>query len=274
MSVIFALCLLALGIGSGLMAGMLGVGGGMVIAPFLMALFQYYHIAPPDQVLHVAIATAMSTILFTSLSSMRAHHRKRAVRWSLVAQFVPGLLLGGLLSGGVLFRFINIAFLALIFSLFVAYSAWQMLSNRKPKPSRQLPHPLGIGVVGTIIGAISGLVGAGGGVMAVPFMVWANVPMINAVATSAAMGFPIALANSVGYIAGGTAISQSSPYLLGYIYWPSLLFLVSMSMTFAPIGAKLAHQLPVPKLKRIFGIMLLGISALMLHKALHLLHWV
>lgn len=268
MSIISAFMFLGLGVFGGFMAGLLGVGGGMILVPFITMILSWQKVIPPELSVHAAIATSMSMIMFTSLSSMRAHHKQGAVKWLVVFQLVPGILLGGLLAGGYLFSIINMAWLSLIFSGFVGYSAYSMFRNKKPKPTRELPGMPGMVVVGTGIGTVSGLVGAGGGFLSVPFMVWSNVPVRNAVATSAALGFPIAVANSVGYISSGIKEVGIQGGMLGYIYWPGLLLLISMSMLFAPIGAKYAHTLPVDKLKRIFALLLVSISLYMLYKAL------
>lgn len=268
MNLITILSLLALGCFSGFMAGLLGVGGGMIIVPFLTAIFALQTLVPAEYIVHSAIATAMATIVFTSLSSMRAHHKRGTVIWSIVLQFTPGIILGGLLSGTVIFRWLDTAWLSFIFSIFVFYSAYNMLLNKKPKPTRHLPGLVGMSVVGILIGLISGLVGAGGGFLSVPFMVWSNVPLKNAVSTSAAIGFPIAVANSIAYIIGGWSVVSVQDDMLGYVYWPALIVLISMSMLFAPLGAKYAHSLPVDKLKKVFAGLLFVIAALMLQKSL------
>lgn len=268
MDAVTIFCLLLLGCFSGLMAGLLGVGGGMIIVPFLTLIFTVQSLVTPEYIVHSSIATAMATIVFTSLSSMRAHHKRGTVNWSIVARLTPGIIIGGLLSGTVIFQWLDMAWLSLVFSLFVFYSAYNMLLNKKPKPSRQLPGFLGMGAVGIVIGLVSGLVGAGGGFLSVPFMVWSNVPLKNAVSTSAAIGFPIAVANSIAYIIGGWNLLGIQDGMIGYLYWPALLVLMSMSVLFAPLGAKLAHSLPVDKLKKIFAGLLFLIAALMLQKAL------
>lgn len=260
--------LLSLGVFGGFMAGLLGVGGGMILVPFLTMIFTAQHLVAPELTVHAAVATAMATIIFTSLSSMRAHHKKGAVLWPVVVKLVPGIILGGLLSGGILFAIINIAWLSLIFAIFVGYSGYSMLRDKKPKPSRLLPNWPGMTVAGTLIGAVSGLVGAGGGFLSVPFMVWSNVSVRNAVATSAALGFPIAIGNSIGYISSGIKEVGIQGGMLGYIYWPGLFVLITVSMLFAPVGAKYAHTLPIHKLKRIFALLLFAISAYMFYKAL------
>lgn len=266
MDPLFFVAYAVLGCVAGFAAGLLGIGGGMLLVPFLTALLTLQGL-PLDLVVHSAIATSMASILFTSLSSVRAHHQKGAVRWDLVKSFAPGILVGGLLAGGAVFSALKTGWLALIFAVFVGYSAVQMLANRKPKPSRQMPGALGTGAAGAGIGFLSGLVGAGGGFVSVPFMLWCNVVLHQAVATSAALGFPIALANTMGYIWSGMSIENLPPGMIGYIYWPALLVLVIFSVTLAPVGAKAAHALPVATLKRIFAFMLFGLAIYMLYKS-------
>ncbi|GAA4334120.1 sulfite exporter TauE/SafE family protein [Pigmentiphaga soli] len=266
MDPLFIVLLLLLGAATGFAAGLLGIGGGMIMVPFLTLAFTWQKL-DPELVVHAAIATSMATILFTSLSSVRAHHKKGAVRWNLVAQFTPGLVIGGLLAGGAIFSVLKTGWLALFFTLFVGYSAMQMLIDKKPKPSRQMPGPVGTSVAGTGIGLLSGLVGAGGGFVSVPFMTWCNVPLHNAVATSAALGFPIALANTIGYVWSGIQHYGIRPGMLGYIYWPALLVLVVASVVMAPVGAHVAHRLPVKSLKRVFAYVLIVLAAYMLYKA-------
>jgi uncharacterized membrane protein YfcA len=266
MDPLFILAYGVLGCVAGFAAGLLGIGGGMLLVPFLTALLTLQGI-PIDLVVHTAIATSMASILFTSASSVRAHHKRGAVRWDLVARFTPGIVIGGLLAGGAIFAALKTGWLALFFAIFVGYSAVQMVVNRKPKPSRQMPGALGTGTAGAVIGFLSGLVGAGGGFVSVPFMLWCNVALHQAVATSAALGFPIALANTIGYIWSGWSIANLPEGMIGYIYWPGLLVLVIFSVITAPIGAKVAHKLPVNTLKRIFAVLLFGLSAYMLYKA-------
>ena len=178
----------------------------------------------------MAIATSMATIMATSLSSVRAHHKKGAVRWDLVRGMAPGILAGGLLAGAGAFALVKGQALALFFALFVGFSATQMLRNRQPKPSRQVPGIGGQAAAGTGIGFLSGLVGAGGGFVSVPFMTWCNVPIHQAVATSAALGFPIAVANTLGYVVGGWNLPAIVPGAMGYLYLPALLVITSASV--------------------------------------------
>jgi len=259
-------CLLALGAVVGFAAGLLGIGGGMLLVPFLTMLFTWQGM-PPELVVHVAIATSMTSILFTSVSSVRAHQKKGTINWKIVGAMAPGIIVGGLISGGAVFAALNTGWLSLVFALFVGYSGWSMLRNKKPKPTRQMPGIVGTSAAGAGIGFMSGLVGAGGGFLSVPFMVWCNVALHSAVSTSAALGFPIALANSVGYIISGLNEVASRPGMLGFIYWPALLALICTSVLTAPMGARMAHRLPVATLKRVFACLLFGLSAYMLFKA-------
>ena len=259
--------LLLLGCATGFLAGLLGIGGGMVLVPFLTLILGHRGV-PADLAVKMAIATSMATILFTSLSSVRAHHAKRAVRWDIVRGLAPGIVLGGLIAGAGVFALLKGQALALFFALFVGFSATQMLLDKKPKPSRQLPGTGGQAAAGGVIGFVSGLVGAGGGFISVPFMSWCNVAMHNAVATSAALGFPIALANTVGYVVGGWSQPAPLPGSLGYLYRPALGVIALASVVTAPLGARAAHALNVKQLKRVFALMLYALAAYMLSRAL------
>jgi uncharacterized membrane protein YfcA len=210
----------------------------------------------------------MATILFTSLSSVRAHHKRGAVRWDIVIALAPGILLGGILGGGQLFALLKTSWLSFIFAGFVGFSAYQMLLNKKPLPSRTLPSKAGMFGVGGFIGFLSSLVGAGGGFVSVPFMTWCNVAMHNAVATSAALGFPIALASAIGYIISGYGNPNLPTGSVGYIYLPALACIALASVVTAPLGAKVAHQLNVAQLKKVFACVLLCLAAYMLYKGL------
>ena len=192
------LILLAMGAAGGFAAGLLGIGGGMVLVPFITMIFTA-RAFPPELVVHMAIATSLATILFTSISSVRAHHAHGAVRWPVVRLLAPGILLGSWL-GPWLGKQMDSSGLALFFALFVAFSATQMLLGKKPAGSRELPGTPGLFAAGGAIGVLSGLLGAGGGFISVPFMAWCNVKIHNAVATSAALGFPIALAGTLSNV--------------------------------------------------------------------------
>lgn len=266
MDLAYIVVLLLLGVVGGYAAGLLGIGGGMLLVPFLTMVFTWRQM-DPALIVHAAIATAMGTILFTSISSTLSHHRRGAVIWRVTLAMLPGLIIGGMASGGAVFSLIPTAWLALGFGLFVGYSALRMLYRKPAHASAQLPGPAGIAAVGAGIGFVSGLVGAGGGFLSVPFLSRCNVPLQKAIATSASLGFPIALANTVGYIWSGWEATSGTPGMLGYIAWPALVIVVAASMLMAPRGAAMAHKLPVAKLRRIFAGLLLLLSCYMLWKA-------
>jgi uncharacterized membrane protein YfcA len=249
----------------GFLAGLLGIGGGMTMVPLLTIIFTREGF-PAEHVVHMAVATSTATIIFTSISSAREHHKHGAVLWSVVAGLAPGIIVGSLV-GPQIVGGMSTAALAGFFGVFVAFSATQMLLDRKPKPTRELPGKVGLFGVGSGIGLISSMVGAGGGFLSVPFMSWCNVKIHNAVATSAALGLPIAVAGTVGFIIAGLRQTGMPPHTIGYIFWPALLAIVAASVVVAPIGARTAHRWPVKKLKRAFACLLYVLAAYMLWKA-------
>lgn len=259
--------LLLLGTVTGFLAGLLGVGGGMMMVPFLTLILSNRGVETGLAV-KMAIATSMATILFTSLSSVRAHAKHGAVRWDLLKALAPGIVIGGLLAGAGIFSIVKGRGLAIFFAMFIGYSALQMLLDKKPRPGRQMPGALGTGAAGTGIGLLSGLVGAGGAFMSVPFMLWCNVPIRQAVGTSAALGFPIALANTAGYLVAGRALPPALPGAFGYLYLPALAIIALASVTLAPLGARTAHRTDVKKLKRLFAFLLFGLAAYMGYRGL------
>lgn len=256
-----------LGTGTGFLAGLIGIGGGMVLVPFLTLILSGRGV-PSDVAVKMAIATSMATIVFTSVASIRAHHKRGAVRWDIVQSMAPGTVLGGMLASLGAFSLLRGGVLALIFGAFVAFSASQMFLDRKPRAGRQMPGAVGQLGSGGFIGFLSGLVGAGGGFISVPFMTWCNVSIHNAVATSAALGFPIAVTNVAGYVLAGQRATGLPAGSLGYIWAPALAVIAACSVVTAPLGAAVAHALPVAKLKRIFSCVLLGLAAYMFYKGL------
>lgn len=253
---------LGLGAVAGLFAGLLGVGGGGIMVPILAMLFEAQHI-PGEHLMHLALGTSMATIVFTSASSLRSHHQHGAVLWPVVKSMSPGIVVGTIVVAQ-LTSHVSTHALAVIFATFMTYVAAQMIINAKPKPSRELPGTLGMLAVGTIIGGVSALVAIGGGSLTVPFMTWCNVKVHHAIGTSAAIGLPIALAGSIGYMISGYSATGLPAGSFGFIYLPALLGTVVTSVLVAPFGARLAHRLPVAILKRVFAGVLVLLSAKML----------
>ncbi|HEY9280000.1 MAG TPA: sulfite exporter TauE/SafE family protein [Eoetvoesiella sp.] len=265
MNSVFIVELVVLGIFSGFLAGLLGIGGGMVMVPILTFMLSGTGIDPGNAV-KVAIATSMGVIVFTSASSVRAHHKRGAVRWDIVRNLAPGIIVGSIIGSIGIFSILKGKYLALFFGVFVAFSATQMFLNKRPPPTREMPGTVGQFGAGGVIGLISGLVGAGGGFISVPFMTWCNVAIHTAVATSAALGFPIAITNVAGYILSGYSTEGLPPGSIGYIWMPALGLIAAASVFTAPLGAKAAHSLPVHHLKRVFASVLYVLAIYMLWK--------
>lgn len=259
------LAYLALGVFVGFFAGLFGIGGGLVMVPMLVWMLEAQHLGGVH-VLHLALGTSMAAILFTSFSSARAHHAHGAVDLDIVRRITPGLLLGTL-SGALLASRVPVLPLTLFFALFVYFSAAQMLLQLKPKAARTLPGTPVISMVGLLIGVVSSLVSVGGGVMSVPFMLRHNVPLKQAIGTSAALGFPIALGGTLGYIMTGYAFDATLPAAtLGFVYLPALIALALGSVLTTALGARAAHQLPLAILRRGFALLLFVLATRLLLK--------
>lgn len=254
---------IALGVIAGFVAGLLGVGGGLIIVPALIVIFQSNNFMQ-EVIVHMAIGTSLASIVFTSISSVYAHHfRHKAVQWDIVKQLTPGIIFGALL-GAVIADFISAKILQKFFGVFELVVALQMALNIKAHAARILPKLIGMTLAGTGIGVISAIVGIGGGTLTVPFLTWCNIKIQNAVATSSACGLPIAIAGCVGFILTGWNEAALPEYALGYVYWPAFVAIVISSMLIAPLGAYLAHRLSAAKLKRIFSLVLFLLGLKML----------
>jgi uncharacterized protein len=247
---------------AGLSAGLLGIGGGLIIVPVLAGLFVYQGMHP-SIIMHLALGTSLATIIFTSLSSIRSHQQHQGILWPVFRHITPGILLGATL-GGLIAGQLSTSILKPVFAVFELLVALHMISARQVHNHRTLPDTTGLMVTGGFIGSLSALVGIGGGTMTVPFMVWCNINMRHAIATSAAVGLPIAVAGSLSYIISGWSNAYLPELSLGYIHIPSLAGITLCSVLFAPLGAHLAHSLPVPLLKKVFaGFLILMASHLL-----------
>lgn len=258
---------LVLGAAVGFMSGLLGIGGGFTIVPVLMAVFTAEGFAT-EHVLPLAIGTSAATVVFTTFASARAHHARGAVEWTIVRAMAPGLVLGSLVGPQIASALPPRA-MAAIFGAFTWFTAFRMVKSLPTKATRrELPGRFALFGVGAGIGVIAGMVGTGGAFLAVPFMTRCNVKVHNAVATSAALGLPIALAATAGFIFAGLRQSGLAPYAIGYVYLPALVAIVAMSMPIAPLGARVAHAWPVARLRKAFAAMLLVLGGYMWWKSL------
>jgi hypothetical protein len=253
---------LAIGAVAGVLAGLLGVGGGLVIVPTLVWVYRA-HGFDEAIVAHLAVGTSLATIVATSVSSVRAHHRRGAVRWPLVARLAPGIVIGTWVGAAVADR-LSTTWLQRVVGVFALTVAVQMLRRVRPAGHRDLPGKAGMTAAGGLIGGLSGIVGIGGGSLTVPFLTWCRVDIRNAVATSAACGFPIAIAGAVGFILTGWSVPSLPAGSTGYVYWPAFAGIALASVLSAPLGAHLAHTLPVVVLRRVFAVVLALVGAKLL----------
>lgn len=247
---------------AGIVGGLLGLGGGIIIVPSLTFLFILQDF-PADVLMHFAVATSLFTIVFTSLSSSYAHDKHKAVLWSQVFLLTPGIIIGAIF-GAFIADYLSSDILRRAFGIFEIFIACQIGFAVKPIVQRASPGRSGMILAGGGIGTLSTIMGVGGGTLTVPFLTWCRVDIRKAVATSSACSFPLALAGALTMIFTGMDYGNLPKNSVGYVYWPAAVSILVTSVLFAPVGAKLAHTIPVNSLKRIFAIILVGIGLRML----------
>lgn len=247
---------------AGLSAGLLGIGGGLVIVPILFFIFSQQPV-PAEHVMHMALATSLATIIITSFASARAHHQRDAVLWPIVFSLSPGIVIGAWL-GAMFASTLASDVLRPVFGIFELLVALYLLVNYKPETHGNHISKTASFTGGTVIGSVSSIVGIGGGTLTVPFLLWHNIPIRNAVASSAACGFPIAVAGTAAYIVSGWNVSGLTPYTLGYVSLPAFALIIVTSMVTAPLGASLAHRLPETTLRTVFALVLVALGVKML----------
>ena len=256
---IFAFVLL--GVVVGIMAGLLGIGGGGIMVPVLASIFMVQGIAK-ESVVHLALGTSMACIILTSFSSMRSHHKNGVVNWSLVKVMAIGMVLGTF-SATFLIAYLSAKALAIFFAVFMAYVSINMFRNQTAQIEPSDINRVELTGVTLGIGAVSALVSIGGGSLTVPYLTWRGINIRNAIGTSAALGFFIAIAGTLGYLINGefnVASTEFVTYTWGYIYLPAVLLVSIPSYFTAPLGAKLTQRLPINRLKKIFGVLLIVLS--------------
>jgi len=264
MSITLILELISLGIFVGIASGLLGIGGGGILVPAFTALFLHLNL-PKEIVVHFSLGTSMACILFTSFSSMRAHQRNENVMWQLVKVMAPCIILGTFLAT-FLASHLNSKVLSIIFAAFMAYIALKMARPRNISPSTKLTSNFELRFVSLGIGIISALVSIGGGSVTVPYLTWRNINVKKAIGTSAALGLPISIAGTMGYLINGLSsqIHTNLQNTYGFIYLPALIFVAIPSFIVAPFGAKLTQILPTNRVKKLFACLLIALSIKML----------
>ncbi len=252
---------LAIGVLAGYLAGFLGIGGGFVVVPALTLLFMQNPETAPWAI-HMAVGTSLATMLVTSLSSIYAHHRKSAIRWPLVRDLTPGLLVGAVL-GAFIADILEPEVLVRVVGVFAVLAGLQLILGRKPEAERPLPGQPGLSLAGLVIGGVSSLIGIGGGALTGPWQLWHGVRAQNAVATSAACGYPNAIAGSLSFLVLGLG-GDMPRGAVGYIHLPAFAGIAVASALAAPLGAATVHRLPPLTVRRIFGVFLVLVGIRML----------
>jgi uncharacterized membrane protein YfcA len=244
---------------AGLLAGLLGVGGGLFVVPVLLFILPLVGVNT-THLMTICVATSLCTIVVTSISSVIAHQKHQAIIWPVFWQFLPGIILGSLI-GSYVADSISEQFLTNLFAVSVILIAFKMMFKLQLGAVNELPKTSILMLIGSFIGGLSTMIGIGGGSLTVPVLNYYKTPMAKAVATSSACGLPIAVAGTVGYIIVGFEQSNLPAYSSGYVYWPAVLGIIVTSVIFAPIGAKLAHKISAPLLSKIFAMFLLVVGA-------------
>ena len=256
---------LALGLLAGFLGGLFGIGGGTILVPLLLWLFEAQGFAT-EQTMHLALGTSMAVILFTAMASTRKHHQHGAVRWSVVRGITPGILVGTAL-GTACAAYIPAQGLSLVFAIFVYFAAAQILLDIRPHAARGLPSATGMSTMGVFTGWLSSLVSIGGGTVVIPFLVWCNISLRHAIGTASAIGFSVAIGGTIGYIIIGWSTLGLPSAHLGYVYLPALLWVASASVGSASLGARIAHKIDIALLRKAFALLLLALATKMLLRA-------
>lgn len=260
-----------LGAVTGLLAGLFGVGGGAVMVPVLTWLFYRFNLSELWMV-HLALGTSMAAIIPTAIASLRAHHQRQGVNWQAVRGLAPGIIFGSFAATFLASR-LSPTPLSLFFFCFMCFVAWRMLRSGKspalndpadPLAQENLPESPVLSLAGAGIGAISALAAIGGGTLTVPFLASRGLPLKRAIGSSAAVGLPIALAGTLGYLWNGFQQVDLPAWSTGFVYWPGVLGITVTSLLTAPLGASLAHRLPVTVLRKLFALLVVLLALQML----------
>lgn len=241
-----------------MLAGLLGIGGGMVIVPAMIWLAPQLGV-PAEHVMHVALGTSMATICFIAMSSARSHYARGSVSIPLLKVLIPGIAIGGLL-GAFIADYMNTEWLAWLFSIFAILVGIKLLSGANPEAKGAKTEGKQRLPAGIVMGAISSLVGIGGGSVVVPYLLYHKEKLVVAIGTAAACGLPLAIMAAIGYVVTGWGTESLPASHIGYVYWPAMIAIAVGSMLTAPVGAYLAHKLPTKVIKRIFAVLLIIVA--------------
>jgi len=271
-SLLFTIVCLAVGTVAGFLGGLLGIGGGVIVVPSLILLFDHTgmlgkFVGDGNETTLVAVGTSLASIIFTSAAAAVTQIRARMVDWIIVRRFTIMVVIGSY-GAGFIAAMLPLATLRALIGAFLAFVSIVMLTNWKPAPHRVLPGPAATVAIAGFAGLVSGIAGIGGGNVVVPTLVYHNVPVHRATATASVLGFPIAIAGSLGYVTQGWSSTHLSDGLLGFVYLPALAAIVASSVVCAPLGVRVAHGLAPTPLRRAFGALLILVAIRMLWSAI------
>lgn len=247
---------------AGFIAGLFGVGGGIVVVPVVLWVLKSQNIES-EYIQHIAVCTSLTVMVFTTFISSWGHYRKKAIHFGVFKNMAPGIIVGSML-GSMFASFIPSQSLQLVFIVFAYMVALKTMAGFNPNSSWSLPKPVEIFGIGSLFGGISGLLGIGGGAFNVPFLLACKVPVKKAIGTSATLSWSVAISATAGYIWSGMQIENLPEGTFGFCYLPAAITLVITTSIFAPLGVRLAHKLPQKLMRIIFGIMLLVVASKML----------
>jgi uncharacterized protein len=252
----------ALGAFAGIMSGLLGIGGGLVIVPGLAYIYQFTPV-PHNYLMQMAEGTSLAIMIPTTIRALYAHLQHKVSVWPVYSRMLPSVIFGAIL-GAILAHIVNSKMLQILFGFFVLYMAVRLWFDSRSEPQGQLPGPLGMNIFSTVVGAKSGLLGIGGGVLTIPFLTRWSVPIRDAIAVSNAVSFTVSIIGTVSFMVSGLLVSGMPRWSTGYVYWPAWAPVALVSLLIAPVGVKLAHRLSPKILKRLFSIFLLVVATQML----------
>jgi uncharacterized membrane protein YfcA len=253
---------LGTGLGVGFLSGLLGIGGGLVLVPAFAMLFSLQGVEP-SVVMPLTMGTSIATIIFTSLSSVRAHHGRGCVDWIIVRRMAPGIAFGAA-CGGLLSAKLPATALSAAFALFAAIAATQLLVCRETRIVRALPRLPGLFATSGGMGIVSGLVGVGAATLAVPFLTRCSVSVRTAIGCASALAVPVAIAGAAAYVSSGLGRPDLPPFTIGFVHLPAAAAVVTTSMLAAPLGAAASHRLPTATLRKLFAVLMYVVAVRML----------
>lgn len=257
-AMILYICLLYIlaGCCTGFLAGLFGVGGGIIVVPALLAIFQQTQVIPSTQTMPFAIGTSLALMLWTSVASIHAHTKQGTILWSIFFSLIKGISLGVIL-GGMIAIYIPTQTLKFIFGLFLILIAWKTIQRGSSVHSARFPKPFIHHLISLLIGFTSGLLGVGGGALIIPYLSWCGVDIRKLAGISAACTLVVSLTGSILFALTRSGVNTPIPMTIGYIYWPAVILMAIPSMATASLGVKLHHQLPARQLREAFALLLI-----------------